>query len=74
MPLVLLAIVNVQGKCLLSVEISHSLKKSPWMYPGTTGNSGDVICTVSNPNSQDEKIELSANFEGFEDVEFVEIY
>ena len=64
---------GVQGQVpTAQVEISCSPEEiSVDVYPGTTGNSGDVICTVSNPNSQDEKIELSANFEGFEDVEFI---
>ena len=64
---------SVQGQVAAAqVEISCSPEEtSVDVYPDTTGNSGDVICTVSNPNSEDEKIELSANFEGFEDVEFI---
>ena len=64
---------GVQGQVAAAqVEISCSPDEtSVDVYPDTTGNSGDVICTVSNPNSEDEKIELSANFEGFEDVEFI---
>ena len=64
---------GVQGQVpAAQVEISCSPEEiSVDVYPGTTGNSGDVICTVSNPNSQDEKIELSADFGGLEDVEFI---
>ena len=71
--LLVLPFSSVQGQVAAAqVEISCSPEEiSVDVYPGTTGNSGDVICTVSNPNSEDEKIELSANFEGFEDVEFI---
>ena len=64
---------SVQGQAPTpQVEISCSPEEiSVDVYPGTTGNSGDVICTVSNPTSQDEKIELSAEFGGLEDVEFI---
>lgn len=64
---------GVQGQPpAAQVDISCSPEEiSVDVYPGTTGNSGDVICTVSNPNSEDEKIELSADFGGLEDVEFI---
>ena len=63
----------VQGQVAAGhVEISCSPEEiSVDVYPGTTGNSGDVICTVSNSYDEDEKIELSADFNGMENVEFI---
>jgi hypothetical protein len=42
------------------------------VYPGATDISGDTICTISNPTSHDEKIELEATHDGYDvSVDFV---